>query len=529
LKLPASKIEQSEIKFESMDAASAVRRNVGSTPSERYLAKLCEKSFLALWSYPNVYIDKRTGGKGNGKELCDLLVVCGDHILIFSDKSIAWPTSETDLAWRRWYKRAIKNSADQVRGAERWLSDFPDRVYLDRECLKPFPLKLPPKERRKIHGIVVALGANESCKDYFGGDVGSMMIDPSIKGDQHWKAEAVRPFVIGDVNPSGTFMHVFDNFSLDVVMSELDTITDFTTYLRNKERLIRSKQLLSAGGEEDLVSYYMTHMNRSGEHDFTNDDKSEFRENQFISIQDGNYQALKQRPQYLAKKSLDLDSYAWDKLVGYFVSHLLAGSSVIPRSSKRTLIELESGIRHMALVTRNNRRGFGRAFLDALEIGRGHDRFTRAMVFQSGELQSETGFFFMTLAYPKIDLPDGYEQYRSKRLNMLEAYAYSYLKQFDHLKRIIGIGMEPPNSNKHVGTSEDLVYLEAPEWTPQLLANLEERKQLYDIGKVGNSFEKRIQINEFPETDTANTEVRFTGLNRKERRLHASKKRRSRI
>ncbi len=56
-------------------------RGAATTPSERYLAKLADKTFLNLWSYPNLFIDKKDGGKGNGKELCDLLVVCGDDII----------------------------------------------------------------------------------------------------------------------------------------------------------------------------------------------------------------------------------------------------------------------------------------------------------------------------------------------------------------------------------------------------------------------------------------------------------------
>jgi hypothetical protein len=33
-------------------------RSEGTTASERYLAKLCQKSFLSLWSYPNVFRDQ---------------------------------------------------------------------------------------------------------------------------------------------------------------------------------------------------------------------------------------------------------------------------------------------------------------------------------------------------------------------------------------------------------------------------------------------------------------------------------------
>ena len=62
----------------------------GVTESERYLAKLANKSFLNLWSYPNTFRDQKQSGKGDGKEICDLLVVCDKHILIFSEKTIAW-------------------------------------------------------------------------------------------------------------------------------------------------------------------------------------------------------------------------------------------------------------------------------------------------------------------------------------------------------------------------------------------------------------------------------------------------------
>ena len=64
----------------------------GITPSERYLSKLCRRSFLGLWSYPNLHTDDgRKAEKGVGHELCDLLVVFGNNVIIFSDKHLsAW-------------------------------------------------------------------------------------------------------------------------------------------------------------------------------------------------------------------------------------------------------------------------------------------------------------------------------------------------------------------------------------------------------------------------------------------------------
>ncbi len=69
-----------------------IRRGKGVTQSERYLARLADSTFLELWSYPNTFIDKRSAPTADGKELADLLAVCGDDVIIFSDKSVAWPS-----------------------------------------------------------------------------------------------------------------------------------------------------------------------------------------------------------------------------------------------------------------------------------------------------------------------------------------------------------------------------------------------------------------------------------------------------
>src|ERR1700676_3207603 len=95
---------------------------VGVTASERYLGELCKRSFLSLWSYPGIYRDQgRPGRKGDGKEVCDLLVVFENHVILFSDKDCRFGDSNSlGVGWARWFKRAVQESARQVWGAERW-------------------------------------------------------------------------------------------------------------------------------------------------------------------------------------------------------------------------------------------------------------------------------------------------------------------------------------------------------------------------------------------------------------------------
>ena len=133
----------------------------GVTPTEKILARLANETFLEPWSYPNLY-------KKESDELCDLLVVFENSMIIFSDKSCAYPcTAKPELNWSRWYRRSIEKSAKQVRRAEGWLKRLPDRVYLDSKCTCHVPISIP------------AAGANGR-----GGSEDFVLVDT-----QHWATE----------------------------------------------------------------------------------------------------------------------------------------------------------------------------------------------------------------------------------------------------------------------------------------------------------------------------------------------------
>jgi hypothetical protein len=207
---------------------SIINRGTGKTPTERHLAKLADKSFLNLWSYPNVFNDKRPAPKAQGQELCDLLVVCDPYILVFSDKHVEWPGDEKlPLSWTRWYKRAISHSVRQIRGAQRWLETYPGRIFIDPNCGEHLPVDIPAADSRIVHGIVVAGGIRDACKRFFKGGIGSLALHADLKGEEAILKGETPPFTIGDVDPSGPFVHVFDDATLDIVLSELDTVTDF--------------------------------------------------------------------------------------------------------------------------------------------------------------------------------------------------------------------------------------------------------------------------------------------------------------
>lgn len=441
-----------------------VVRGEGRTPAERYLALLAERSFLNLWSFPSPHRDQKVGS--DGKEICDLLIVCGDHVLIFSEKTYSWPSASTEIAWSRWYRKAIKKSADQIRGAERWIRDFPDRIFLDPACQQPLPISLPPPDRMRVHGIVVAGGAGEACREYFNGGRGSLAINPLIKDDEHWDREKHRidPFWVGDVDSSGSFIHVLDDGSLDIVMRELDTITDFTDYLEKKAAFARSN-LGAAHGEEDLLAYYSIRINSDGDHDFTHPEERAWKPGERIAIDGSHYNSFITNPQYVAKKRADEISYLWDALIHNFTEHMLAGTSIAPEGHEYDLKKSERAVREMALQRRFERRSHGEAIMGALEEGKRRELFQRAMIPGKESKGRRTGFFLLTARFDEkfFEPKGGYDAYRRYRAGITELYAQGLLLRYEHLERVVGFAMEPPGSAH--GSSEDILYAERGDWS----------------------------------------------------------------
>lgn len=100
------------------------------------------------------------------------------------------------------------------------------------------------------------------------------------------KESMEQPFSIGDIYPNKTFVHVLDELSLNLLLSELDTITDFVSYLKEKERVVRSGLLRLSPGEDDTLAAYL-----SG-HGVIVDEKL-VPENTFVQIAENEWEVLK--------------------------------------------------------------------------------------------------------------------------------------------------------------------------------------------------------------------------------------------
>lgn len=336
---------------------STLKTASGTTPTESELLRLARSSFLSLWSFPNVYTDEgRHGPNSDGKELCDLMVVFGNDVLLFSDKNCAFPSiDDVNLAWNRWYRRAVEKSAKQLAGAESWITRFPGRVFLDAKCSKAVPVQLPPAERRRVHLIAVAHGASVAAIKHWDsmgpGSSGAPIIDTQLVGRQHEN----KPFVLGWPLENKRFVHVFDGDTLSLVLRELDTLSDFVDYLSKKQDLFeKSGCEFLITGEEDLLAAYLANIDpTTNEHRFQT-----FPPDHIVFLEEGSWSKLTASAAYRARAAANEISYLWDDLIEYQASHMIHGSSELMIAAATNGSE-EDVLRVMASENRLKRRMLG--------------------------------------------------------------------------------------------------------------------------------------------------------------------------
>ena len=455
----------------------------GITEAERYLQSLCEHSFLSLWSYASVFRSQGQKNAGDGKEVCDLLVVFGDDVIIFSDKHCKFPnTGKLYLDWNRWFKRAILDSAKQIWGAERWIRNFPDDLFLDRSCTKRFPIALPKPERLRFHRVVVAHDVSPRCREELGGS-GSLMIRPSIMGAAHYNGtdESAQPFSIGILDKEKGFIHVLDDTSLQVLMATLDTVSDFVAYLRKKEQFILEDRLLFAPGEEELLAEYLARLNPDGEHDFVYDSGAAK-----IFLTEGFWESFSNSPQRRAQIEANQISYAWDALIEQFATHVLGGTQYFPEH--RAISGAEVCLRFMARKNRTGRRMLAQLLIDLIKKTKGPTRATR--ILPPIEPGDPYYLFLLVPHSPGV----GESEYRQFRIRMLESCCVVLRLIEPQALDIVGIAMETGAGEM---ASEDAMYFDGRGWTAEI--EEEARRIQRETGLLTNIKTFSDVVKEYPE------------------------------
>jgi hypothetical protein len=443
----------------------------GTTASERALAQLARKAFLSLWSYPNVYSDEgRSGGKGDGKELVDLLVVFGNDVLLLSDKHCAFQSHvDIEIGWPRWYKRAIEKSARQLAGAESFLRRFPDRVFVDKACQTKLPVALPDPSLARYFLIAVTRGGHEAAVRHFGGgSSGSLMLNSMLEGDAHHE----HPFEIGFPLKNHRFVHVLDEVTVDALLEELDTVPDLVDYLACKERYFVAKGVfMHVAGEEELLARYMCTM-ENGRHTLPKVPPGAGA----VTILEGDWRFYRSSPQRATKREADQGSYMWDELIEYQASFVREGTAIgLPKAPPET-IDHERVLRAFAAEPRLTRRELASNFRFALTKSEPGKKFARMTL--TGDNLSRA-YVFLTAPKP-LDVE--YQAYREMRSAALITYCHGIKVRFPHVTEAIGIASEPFSENV---ASQDFVCVDlTEEMSPEESIVWKDTMEEFDILQV---------------------------------------------
>ncbi len=356
--------------------------------TEEFVARICRSTFLNLWSFEN------PRSRDPRHELCDILIVCDPHVIIISVKERALNHSgDLGQDWERWTRKAVTNSIKQISGAEREIAEMSHVIRSDGSQGLP----LPPQATRQIHRIAVAIGGKD-CVPIAAGDQG--------KG----------------------FCHVFDETAFELILTELDTITDFTQFLTALEEHLYRTQVIVAG-LENLLAVYL-------------ENGREFPKEPTIHIIEGEiWSEYLNRPEVRKKKEANRVSYYWDKLIEAFTLEILERG----HGNNSNLSDLEPAVRIMALESRFSRRILGKLLAEFLR--------QNPIRIRARHFTSEAGVsyvFLMTLGN------------REDRIEELKGRCF-IVRGLIGADPVVGIATEaPPNAN----SPTDLYFL-SKAWTDE--------------------------------------------------------------
>ena len=447
-----------------------IEKSTGITSTERLLSGLCERTFLKLWSWPNLC-------KQDGNELCDLIAVFNDHVFVFFDREsrvIQDAKKDISITWPRWKKEVVDKQIKTAKGAEGYIrKGLP--VYLDKRCQQPFPVTIP--ENPIIHKIIVAHGAADVCKSFSEDNVsGSLAVTyGDLKSGLGLPFSP--PFLVELEKDSP--IHVLDSSNLEILLRELDTCADFATYLNEKERAISKYDFLLYCGEEDLLAHYFLHYDDNGKRYRIG---AEDENVNLLYIGEGEWKDFEEKGLAERRRIANKESYLWDDIIQKACQHALDGTlgGVSPLSPDNPVME-------MAKEHRLSRRELSRIMIKAINS---FPETNQPIVKQVCYMQSlsDPGKMYVLL---QLKCPDANGDWnREKRRYLLDVACGVLRNQFPHIKTVVGIAIPPPKYTSQV--AEDFRLLKCAEWSAEDRIYYDRENEKWNFFKNARLFAKRV-------------------------------------
>lgn len=381
--------------------------------AEKIVHDLASKTFITDWCYLNPMLP-------SGKELCDLLVA-------FDDIAIIWQIKDLKLDQHGRYRETeVKRNLRQLSGARRQLFDLKTPIELENP--RRGKEQFDATAIKEIYLISVLLGEGEELFSFI---------------------EYVKDYAV----------HVFNRDFTQIVLDELDTISDFVNYLRAKEDLVGTKRkIVLMGGEQELLAFYLMNSRNFACLNKATD----------IIIDQGSWQNLQNNQQYKAKKERDRISYGWDGMIN--------------RAHEGSLLEYEIIARELARPNRFQRRYLSKVYFDAAVQAHNDNKYD---LFRRMLPADDVTYCFLFQDDPEP---------RERRKAMLQAMCLIARGMHQKNRRVLGIATEKKIRPE---CSYDFCLLNIPGWTEEHQKNMERLQQ--ETGIFSNPIMGYTEEVEYPE------------------------------
>jgi hypothetical protein len=188
-----------------MESPENEKGNIG----EEAVNTLAFDTYLKYWCYPGPKDEQ-----GSRKEICDLLILFRDTMIILSVKNYEFKGN-----YERYFRSTLDKAVSQVAGAERRLFDTGRKLLIHHSDLGE--IELDPSKYKKVYRVIV----NHSIAPLF--------------------------YPGGRLTSTGKYVHIFNWNAFLGVVRELDTIPDFIQYLSERELIFHDKNTTIMNGTEE--------------------------------------------------------------------------------------------------------------------------------------------------------------------------------------------------------------------------------------------------------------------------------------
>lgn len=388
--------------------------NLKGKTAEAFVYELAKNTFLTDWCYLNPKLP-------NGKEICDLLIVYDDTLIIWQIKDLKL---DKDNKYDEWQ---VKRNLKQILTAKYRL--LKSKLPIELENPQRGKEQFDPTKIKKTYLISALLGAGE---DYY-----------AFMSERE-----------------GNKIHTFTRKFTEIVLKELDTINDFTEYLKAKESILPESRIILNNGEEELLAYYI--MN-----------ERTFRtigESPMSLIVDGIWEELQKKPEYIARNEENQISYG--------------GDDIIERAHESNDYKYELIAKELARPNRFQRRILAKTFYDAhvrADKERVNNNFRRIIPTE------ECTYCFVFLDKSKD---------RENRKALLQTVCFIARGLYKKVNKVIGIATEM-TINPTCSYDYSLLFL--PEWTEENQKEMEKIQK--ETGLFTNTKAMMVHEDEYPNTN----------------------------